>query len=174
MFLIYINFKEYIAQIIKLCLLYSDVYHTKKQLGNFQEMLENIFLPLFEATIDPSSHQDLHLFLQHVSILLHMIYTAWHDRSDDTQRSCNTLTSLFILMLHFMACYVTQMCRTSVLANRSLNLSNFIHNPLFAFSHKKLLWNWSHFSYATNNNTKLIKQVCHPPPHTHYTIAFNP
>ncbi|XP_035236584.1 AMP deaminase 2 isoform X2 [Anguilla anguilla] len=43
-----------------------DVYHTKKQLANFQEMLENIFMPLFEVTINPQSHPELHLFLQHV------------------------------------------------------------------------------------------------------------
>ncbi|XP_019736308.1 AMP deaminase 2 isoform X3 [Hippocampus comes] len=43
-----------------------DVYQTKKQLANFQEMLENIFLPLFEATINPQSHPELHLFLEHV------------------------------------------------------------------------------------------------------------
>uniref|UniRef100_A0A8C5EMN7 AMP deaminase n=1 Tax=Gouania willdenowi TaxID=441366 RepID=A0A8C5EMN7_GOUWI len=43
-----------------------DVYHTKKQLANFQEMLENIFIPLFEVTIDPRSHPELHLFLDHV------------------------------------------------------------------------------------------------------------
>ncbi|XP_036007158.1 AMP deaminase 2 isoform X2 [Fundulus heteroclitus] len=43
-----------------------DVYQTKKQLVNFQEMLENIFMPLFEATIDPGSHPELHLFLEHV------------------------------------------------------------------------------------------------------------
>ncbi|CAB1417914.1 unnamed protein product [Pleuronectes platessa] len=30
-----------------------DVYHTKKQLANFGEMLENIFMPLFEVTINP-------------------------------------------------------------------------------------------------------------------------
>ncbi|GLD47515.1 AMP deaminase 2 isoform X1 [Lates japonicus] len=42
------------------------VYHTKKQLSNFQEMLENIFMPLFEATINLGSHPELHLFLQHV------------------------------------------------------------------------------------------------------------
>ncbi len=45
----------------------SDVYRTKKQLSNFQQMLENIFLPLFEVTINPSSHPQLHLFLEHVS-----------------------------------------------------------------------------------------------------------
>uniref|UniRef100_A0A3Q2FVD4 AMP deaminase n=1 Tax=Cyprinodon variegatus TaxID=28743 RepID=A0A3Q2FVD4_CYPVA len=43
-----------------------DVYHTKKQLSNFQEMLENIFSPLFEVTVNPGSHPELHLFLQHV------------------------------------------------------------------------------------------------------------
>nr|XP_040049579.1 AMP deaminase 2 isoform X2 [Gasterosteus aculeatus aculeatus] len=43
-----------------------DVYRTKKQLCNFQEMLENIFTPLFEVTVNPGSHPELHLFLQHV------------------------------------------------------------------------------------------------------------
>lgn len=50
-----------------LCLACSDVYRTKGQLANFQEMLENIFLPLFEATVHPASHPELHLFLEHVS-----------------------------------------------------------------------------------------------------------
>lgn len=45
----------------------SDVYRTKRQLANFQEMLENIFLPLYEATIHPAQHPELHLFLEHVS-----------------------------------------------------------------------------------------------------------
>lgn len=45
----------------------SDIYRTKKQLANFQEMLENIFLPLYEATIHPAQHPELHLFLEHVS-----------------------------------------------------------------------------------------------------------
>lgn len=43
------------------------MYRTKGQLANFQEMLENIFLPLFEATVHPASHPELHLFLEHVS-----------------------------------------------------------------------------------------------------------
>jgi hypothetical protein len=33
------------------------------------QMLENIFLPLFEATIDPSSHPQLHCFLSQVGDL---------------------------------------------------------------------------------------------------------
>ncbi|XP_068774582.1 AMP deaminase 2 isoform X1 [Struthio camelus] len=43
-----------------------DVYRTKRQLANFQEMLENIFLPLYEATVHPAQHPELHLFLEHV------------------------------------------------------------------------------------------------------------
>ncbi|XP_049688535.1 AMP deaminase 2 isoform X2 [Accipiter gentilis] len=43
-----------------------DVYRTKKQLANFQEMLENIFMPLYEATVHPAQHPELHLFLEHV------------------------------------------------------------------------------------------------------------
>ncbi|XP_034079672.1 AMP deaminase 2 isoform X2 [Gymnodraco acuticeps] len=43
-----------------------DVYKTKKQLANFEEMLENIFMPLFEVSINPRSHPELHLFLEHV------------------------------------------------------------------------------------------------------------
>ncbi|XP_027012125.2 AMP deaminase 2-like isoform X3 [Tachysurus fulvidraco] len=43
-----------------------DVYHSKRQLMNFQQMLENIFMPLFEVTISPQTHPKLHLFLQHV------------------------------------------------------------------------------------------------------------
>ncbi len=35
-------------------------------LHNFEQMLSNIFTPLFETTIDPSSHPFLHKFLQHV------------------------------------------------------------------------------------------------------------
>ncbi|XP_042197985.1 AMP deaminase 2 isoform X1 [Callorhinchus milii] len=43
-----------------------DVFRTKNQLASFQDMLENIFIPIFEATINPRNHPELHLFLQHV------------------------------------------------------------------------------------------------------------
>ena len=47
-------------------LLDSDIYHSKDLVKNFQEMLENIFIPLFEATVNPQSHPDLHKFLTQV------------------------------------------------------------------------------------------------------------
>jgi hypothetical protein len=36
---------------------------------SFQNLLDNIFLPLFEVTIDPSSHPQLHVFLKQVQKL---------------------------------------------------------------------------------------------------------
>ncbi|XP_067677001.1 AMP deaminase 2-like isoform X1 [Haliotis asinina] len=44
-----------------------DVYHSNKLVKNFQEILENVFLPLFEATNNPKSHPELHAFLQYVT-----------------------------------------------------------------------------------------------------------
>ena len=35
-------------------------------IDNFEQMLENIFSPLFEATADPASHPQLHVFLGQV------------------------------------------------------------------------------------------------------------
>ncbi|KAG8589164.1 hypothetical protein GDO81_006284 [Engystomops pustulosus] len=47
-----------------------DVFRSKNQVNNFQAILENIFLPLFEVTVNPASHPELHLFLEHVSNLI--------------------------------------------------------------------------------------------------------
>ncbi|XP_005989754.1 AMP deaminase 3 isoform X2 [Latimeria chalumnae] len=44
-----------------------DIFRAKQLLPNFGEMLENIFLPLFEATINPGEHKELHLFLKYVT-----------------------------------------------------------------------------------------------------------
>uniref|UniRef100_A0AC34FFZ1 AMP deaminase n=1 Tax=Panagrolaimus sp. ES5 TaxID=591445 RepID=A0AC34FFZ1_9BILA len=46
-----------------------DVYRTKNMLKNFDEFLDNLFGPLFEATNDPSSHPELFRFLKHVSAI---------------------------------------------------------------------------------------------------------
>lgn len=34
---------------------------------NFEQMLENLFLPLFEVTNNPNSHPELHVFLHYVT-----------------------------------------------------------------------------------------------------------
>lgn len=48
-------------------LIFSDVYRANKILGNFEQMLENIFMPLFEVTNNPNSHPELHVFLNYVT-----------------------------------------------------------------------------------------------------------
>ncbi|XP_041416942.1 AMP deaminase 3 isoform X2 [Xenopus laevis] len=44
-----------------------DIFKSKKILPDFGKMLENIFLPLFEATINPTDHKELYLFLNYVT-----------------------------------------------------------------------------------------------------------
>ncbi|KAF8777706.1 AMP deaminase 2 like protein [Argiope bruennichi] len=44
-----------------------DIYKSNNLVTNFQEILENIFLPLFEATNNPSSHPGLYMFLKYVT-----------------------------------------------------------------------------------------------------------
>lgn len=43
-----------------------DIYKNNNILDNFSVFLDNLFRPLFEASIDPSSHPELHAFLQHM------------------------------------------------------------------------------------------------------------
>ncbi|GLT89407.1 hypothetical protein SLE2022_073880 [Rubroshorea leprosula] len=45
------------------------LYNVYKEMGivtSFQNMLDNIFIPLFEVTVDPDSHPHLHVFLKQV------------------------------------------------------------------------------------------------------------
>ncbi|KAL4302337.1 hypothetical protein GQ457_10G025330 [Hibiscus cannabinus] len=45
------------------------LYNVYKQMGivkSFQNILDNVFIPLFEATVDPNSHPQLHVFLKMV------------------------------------------------------------------------------------------------------------
>ncbi|CAL9069920.1 unnamed protein product [Musa banksii] len=45
------------------------LYNVYKEMGivtSFQNLLDNIFLPLFEVTVDPDSHPQLHVFLKQV------------------------------------------------------------------------------------------------------------
>jgi AMP deaminase len=46
--------------------LYS-VYHDSGLIRNFQEMLDNVFLPMVEATLNPEAHPKLAKFLSHIS-----------------------------------------------------------------------------------------------------------
>ena len=56
------------------------LYNVYKEMGivtSFQNILDNVFLPLFEVTVDPDSHPQLHVFLKQVCrLLLHQHYSA--------------------------------------------------------------------------------------------------
>lgn len=43
-----------------------DIFKLNKLMNNFQEIIQNIFLPLLEVTARPTSHPELHKFLQYV------------------------------------------------------------------------------------------------------------
>ncbi|GLH07891.1 AMP deaminase [Gryllus bimaculatus] len=58
-------YSDNIRWLIQIPRLY-DIFKSNKLLNNFQEILNNIFYPLFEATNDPYSHPELHKFLKYV------------------------------------------------------------------------------------------------------------
>lgn len=43
-----------------------DMYKSSKMMENFESVIKNVFLPLFEVTKDPASHPKLHIFLHRV------------------------------------------------------------------------------------------------------------
>ena len=45
---------------------FSDIYRSNKLISNFQQLIDNLFLPLFEATNNPQTHPELHWFLEQV------------------------------------------------------------------------------------------------------------
>lgn len=59
-------YSDNVRWIIQVPRLY-DVYKTNKMIQNFEDIIRNIFLPLFEATSNPSSHPELNIWLQYVS-----------------------------------------------------------------------------------------------------------
>lgn len=51
------------------CVCFSDIFKSRKLVPNFSKMLENIFLPLFQATVNPQNHKEIHVFLKYVTHL---------------------------------------------------------------------------------------------------------
>lgn len=48
------------------------LYNIYKEMGileSFESILYNVFKPLFEVTVDPTSHPQLHVFLKYVRLL---------------------------------------------------------------------------------------------------------
>ncbi|CAB4035835.1 AMP deaminase 2 isoform X2, partial [Paramuricea clavata] len=59
---VYSNNLRWLIQIPRL----YDIYRSKNLVKNFQEILENVFLPLMEVSVNPASHPELHTFLSQV------------------------------------------------------------------------------------------------------------
>jgi len=58
-------YSDHVRWLIQVPRLY-DIYRANGGVSCFQDIIQNLFQPLFEATIDPKSHPDLHSFLQYV------------------------------------------------------------------------------------------------------------
>ncbi|KAL6142297.1 hypothetical protein ACLB2K_060580 [Fragaria x ananassa] len=58
-------YSENVVWLIQLPRLYN-IYKEMGIVTSFQNILDNIFIPLFEVTIDPDSHPQLHVFLKQV------------------------------------------------------------------------------------------------------------
>ncbi|KAI4331620.1 hypothetical protein MLD38_029794 [Melastoma candidum] len=58
-------YSENVVWLIQLPRLYN-VYKEMGIVTSFQNIIDNIFIPLFEVTIDPDSHPQLHVFLKQV------------------------------------------------------------------------------------------------------------
>ncbi|KAG5069111.1 hypothetical protein JHK85_001488 [Glycine max] len=58
-------YSENVVWLIQLPRLYN-VYKEMGIVTSFQNMLDNIFIPLFEVTVNPDSHPQLHVFLKQV------------------------------------------------------------------------------------------------------------
>uniref|UniRef100_A0AAQ5YAG8 AMP deaminase n=1 Tax=Amphiprion ocellaris TaxID=80972 RepID=A0AAQ5YAG8_AMPOC len=61
-----------------------DIFRSKKLIPHFAKMLENVFLPLFEATINPQKHKAIHVFLK---------YVTGFDSVDDESKHCDHMFS---------------------------------------------------------------------------------
>ncbi|XP_028094944.1 AMP deaminase-like isoform X1 [Camellia sinensis] len=58
-------YSENAVWLIQLPRLYN-VYKSMGTVTSFQNILDNVFIPLFEVTVDPNSHPQLHVFLMQV------------------------------------------------------------------------------------------------------------
>ena len=61
-------YSDNVVWLIQIPRLYH-VYLDQGIIENFEQMLENIFQPLFDVTRDPETHPQLHVFLQQVGVL---------------------------------------------------------------------------------------------------------
>ncbi|KAM3935377.1 AMP deaminase 1 [Leptodactylus fuscus] len=62
-----------------------DIFRAQKFVPHFGKMLENIFLPVFEATVNPNANKELSVFLRHI--------TAFDSVDDESKHSGHMFSS---------------------------------------------------------------------------------
>ncbi|XP_063811502.1 AMP deaminase 1 [Pseudophryne corroboree] len=62
-----------------------DIFRAQKFVPHFGKMLENIFMPVFEATINPNANKELSVFLRHI--------TAFDSVDDESKHSGHMFSS---------------------------------------------------------------------------------
>ena len=93
-----------------------DIYRVHNSVDCFQDILKCLFQPLFEVTIDPASHPDLHKFLQYVS---------GFDSVDDESKPENAMfdcdvprwTKYFLSHIKYFLTFVTFPINTTALTS---------------------------------------------------------
>lgn len=75
---------------INLCC--SDVYRSKNMVKSFDEILDNVFTPLFEVSNDPETHPELFRFLQQVSGIDSVDDESKHEYVHVSLLTCNFKT----------------------------------------------------------------------------------
>ncbi|KAF7809189.1 putative AMP deaminase [Senna tora] len=79
-------YSENAVWLIQLPRLYN-VYKNMGIVTSFQNILDNVFIPLFEATVDPNSHPQLHLFLMQFDTLsCYQMQVVGFDLVDDESK----------------------------------------------------------------------------------------
>ncbi|KAH0618956.1 hypothetical protein JD844_018532 [Phrynosoma platyrhinos] len=64
-----------------------DVFRKKNFLPHFEKMLENIFLPVFQATINPQDNKELSIFLRHNRLYDDLQITGFDSVDDESKHS---------------------------------------------------------------------------------------
>ncbi|XP_071993770.1 AMP deaminase 1 [Engystomops pustulosus] len=62
-----------------------DIFRAQKFVPHFGKMLENIFMPVFEATVNPNANKELSVFLRHI--------TAFDSVDDESKHSGHMFSS---------------------------------------------------------------------------------
>ena len=78
---------------------FSDIYKVSGLVTSFQQIIDNLFRPLFEVTNDPASHPELHCFLYYVSETVALFWNF-----------CCKVKVLYIFIFYFFAFFVLIMC----------------------------------------------------------------